>query len=238
MLPGLLASLALIAVHLFCHKLRFLDGLPRSRWLSAAGGISVAYVFLHLLPELAQGQREIEQHLPSLAQFLGHHSYLMAFVGLCLFYGAEQAVKRSRRSGQTDIPAPGVYWLHLFLFALYNMLVGYLLRDAQRDAEELALFCFAMGLHFLVTDYGLREHYKHRFAQSGRWVLCASILIGWITAEALTLPEVAPSLFTAVLGGGVIFNVLKEELPEERSSRFGAFLMGGVGYAAVLLSLA
>ena len=39
----------------------------------------------------------------------------------------------------------------------------------------------------------------------------------------------------AFLGGGVILNVLKEELPEERGSRFRAFAAGAAGYAAFLV---
>ncbi len=45
-------ALSLAAIHVFAGKLRFLDVTPRSRWLSAASGISVAYVFVHVLPEL------------------------------------------------------------------------------------------------------------------------------------------------------------------------------------------
>lgn len=41
----------------------------------------------------------------------------------------------------------------------------------------------------------------------------------------------------AFLSGGVILNVLKEELPEERASRFWAFALGGVAYAVILLAL-
>ena len=44
-LSALLAA-ALAAVHLFAGMLRFLDVRPRSRWLAAAGGVSVAYVFV------------------------------------------------------------------------------------------------------------------------------------------------------------------------------------------------
>ena len=44
----LTAAIALALVHLFAGKLRFLHVIPRSRWLSMAGGASVAYVFLHL----------------------------------------------------------------------------------------------------------------------------------------------------------------------------------------------
>jgi hypothetical protein len=55
------AALSLAFVHLFAGKLRFLDGLPRSRWLSLAGGVSVAYVFVHVLPDLSEGQETVEE---------------------------------------------------------------------------------------------------------------------------------------------------------------------------------
>ena len=41
----------------------------------------------------------------------------------------------------------------------------------------------------------------------------------------------------AFLAGGVVLNVMKEELPEERQSRFGAFLLGVAGYGGVLLAV-
>jgi hypothetical protein len=42
----------------------------------------------------------------------------------------------------------------------------------------------------------------------------------------------------AFLAGGIILNVLKEELPEERESRFSAFTAGTAAYAALLLGTA
>ncbi|HEY0971100.1 MAG TPA: hypothetical protein VGE02_09050 [Gemmatimonadales bacterium] len=59
----LLASVVLAAVHAAAPAMRFLQGTPRSIWLSIAGGVSVAYVFVHLLPELAEGQRHISRAL-------------------------------------------------------------------------------------------------------------------------------------------------------------------------------
>ncbi len=56
------AVLALLAVvHLTAGKMRFLGGTPRSVWLSAAGGISVAYVFVHVLPDLAEAQAAVAE---------------------------------------------------------------------------------------------------------------------------------------------------------------------------------
>ncbi len=42
-------------------------------------------------------------------------------------------------------------------------------------------------------------------------------------------------VLTAFLAGGIILNVLKEELPEERESRFGAFFVGSLLYSVLLL---
>lgn len=45
------------------------------------------------------------------------------------------------------------------------------------------------------------------------------------------------AILTAFLAGGVIMNVFKEKLPEERKSRFWPFFVGIVGYAALLLAI-
>ena len=48
---SLVSAILLALAHIFAGKLRFLEGTPRSAWLSAASGVSVAYVFVHLLPD-------------------------------------------------------------------------------------------------------------------------------------------------------------------------------------------
>jgi hypothetical protein len=55
----LLTVIAFVLVHVFGGILAFLSRTPRSVWLSVAGGVSVAYVFMHLLPELAEHQELI-----------------------------------------------------------------------------------------------------------------------------------------------------------------------------------
>ena len=52
----LLAAAGLAAVHVFSQRLRILDGVPRSRQLSIAGGMAVAFVILRLLLAVSQGQ--------------------------------------------------------------------------------------------------------------------------------------------------------------------------------------
>ena len=69
----------LCALHLFGGRLHFLTYVHRSKWLSFAGGALVAYVFLHLLPEVASAARAIGERVEaesSLAAFaIGAASY-------------------------------------------------------------------------------------------------------------------------------------------------------------------
>lgn len=240
LLVSLIAVLVLVAVHLFSGKLRFLEGNPRSVWLSIAGGISVAYVFVHLLPELAEDQQTIAKAVGEGLAFLDVHVYLVALLGLATFYGLDRLAKKSRqqrrKAGKEDSVGAGVFWIHINSFAVYNFLIGYLLlHRINPSVQALALFAFAMVVHFVVNDYGLREDQKGAYHRIGRWVISAGVLLGWLVGVLTEIPEATIAILTAFLAGGIIMNVLKEELPEERQSRFWAFALGIAFYAALLL---
>lgn len=235
-------AISLALIHLYSGKLRFLNTIPRSRWLSMASGVSVAYVFVHILPDLSEQQEAISQ-IGALG-FLEYHVYLLALLGLTVFYGLEQMVKESqRKQTQNKLDASntteaGVFWLHIASFAIYNTLIGYLLLHRETPGL-LSLFFFfvAMGLHFVVNDYGLREDHKRTYHQIGRWILAAAIIVGWVIGTATKISNAAIAVLFSFLAGSVIFNVLKEELPEERKSRFWAFAVGVAVYSALLLAL-
>lgn len=241
-LPALLA-VSLAAVHALAGRLRLLDRVPRSRWLSFAGGVSVSYVFVHLLSELGEHQEAFDGVGP-VAGLVDQHVYLLALVGFASFYGLERLAQRSRARRSTDGPnaetstTDGVFWLHTGSFALYNVLIGYLLvhREAPGVAS-LLFFAVAMALHFLVNDTGLRHHHRDAYDRIGRWSLALAVVVGWLLGTILTVRTLTVGALTAFLGGGVVLNVIKEELPEERESRFWAFAVGAAGYAALLLAV-
>ena len=234
-LASLLAALAMALVHLLSPRLDFLEGVPRNRWLSAAGGISTAYVFVHLLPELAHHQAEMFEGAELGAAEA--EIFLVALLGLMVFYGLEQLAKAHPAADDRHRALPDeAFWLHVGSFAVYNMIVGYLLpeRAEEGGAGGLAIYAFAMVLHFVVNDRGLFAHHGPRYHTTSRWMLAAAPFAGLGLAAVVELPEFALALVVAFLGGGVILNVLKEELPEERQSRFWAFALGAAGYAALL----
>ncbi|MFN3389337.1 MAG: hypothetical protein ACK40O_10425 [Allosphingosinicella sp.] len=237
-LSGLVAALFLV-IHVFAHRLRF-AAMPRSVWLSAAGGVAVAYVFIHLLPELAAHQRRFDDHTGGMLEAIETHSYLIALLGLAVFYGLERLIRRHRARGDVDSEeASGTFWIHLGAFAVYNLLIGYLLVHREEPGiEGLLLFGTAMALHLLVNDQGLRDHHGRAYHRRGRWILAGAPVAGWLLGLATEWPPLAVSALFAFLAGGVILNVLKEELPEDRESRFWAFAAGAAAYSALLLAVA
>jgi hypothetical protein len=235
-----LFAITLAMIHIIAARLRFLRETPRSRWLSLGSGVSVAYVFVHILPELSQSQETLQNKLDQSLAFLEHHVYLMALFGLAAFYGLERAANRSRQrnraTAQGDVTSTGVFWLHIGSFGIYNALIGYLLLHREEPGlGSLVFFTIAMGLHFIVNDYGLREHHKHTYDQIGRWILAVAIIIGWVLGSRTEISQAAIAVLFAFLAGGVVLNVLKEELPNERESKFWAFALGAGGYTALLL---
>ena len=256
-------AFGLALVHLYAGRLRFLDVVPRSRWLSLAGGVSVAYVFVHILPEVGAAADAIDESGTVLAA-VDRHVYLVTLAGFVVFYGLERFVRERAGAGDERNSSPddsrsgggstravrspggrepesspgGVFWLHTASFASYNALVGYLLlhREAPGVAS-LTLFFVAMALHFVVNDVGLRDHHGRVYHRYGRWILASAVLLGAAVGYATTVSEVVIALLFAFLAGGVILNVVKEELPAERRSRFWAFAVGAAGYSLLLLAV-
>ncbi len=202
----------------------------------------MAYVFMHLFPELHRGQEHLQEHVPWVEEFLEHHIYLVALLGLMVFYGLERSVvsekRKQAKEQQEQKSSQGVFWLHIGSFALYNAIIGYILYQREEDPTETALlFTIAMGLHFLVNDFGLLEHHRNNYKKYGRWVLVLALVAGWTVGYVKEVSETIVVILTAFIGGGVILNVLKEELPEERKSRYWAFALGAGLYTILLLSL-
>lgn len=229
-----------VLIHLFVGRLRFLETNPRSRWLSFSGGVAVAYVFLHVLPELGAHQAEFAQELRVAPVLAESAVYSLALAGLAMFYGLERAVKVGRSDARAagddgDDMGAAVLYLHLVTYGAFNMLIGYLLLHREGDgAWGLGLYFVAMALHFVTADFGMRQDSRAAYDRVGRWVIAAAVVLGWGLGLAVQLSQVLMGCLFAFLAGGIVLNVLKEELPEERKSYFLPFLVGVLLYAMLV----
>lgn len=166
--------------------------------------------------------------------------YLVSLSGLAIFYALERLARTSRGrrridSGEDKVE-PHVFWLHIVSFAVYNVLIAYLLLHREESGSwPLLMYFLAMSLHFFTNDFGLRQDQKDLYDHLGRWVIAAAVVLGWVIGAATTIPELYIGFLFAFLAGAVLLNVLKEELPEERKSSLWPFALGAAGFAALLL---
>jgi hypothetical protein len=250
-LGALALTVVLAGVHLLAPRVRRLPFLSEPATASFAGGVAVAYVFLHLLPEIAAGNERVGRALEDVVEptpLIELGIFLVAAAGFTVFYGLERLAERSgsprvptnpgggARNGALPEPPGGVFAVHVASFAAYNAVITYTMALRLRTGVAFAvLFTVAMGLHFVLTDRGMSEHYPRRFRGWGRLVLAGALIAGWLAA-AVRAPTstLVVSLLIAALSGSVLLNVFKEELPSDRGSKFRWFLAGLVLYALLL----
>ena len=130
-----------------------------------------------------------------------------------------------------------MFLVQLAFFAADGGLVTYTLATKwQVGAMPALLFAVAMGLHIFATDHVLAEHFPVRLTGRWRFALAGGALTGWLVAVAVQ-PTGTPLIntLTAFLGGAILLNVFIDELPPERHSSFGWFVLGLVAYTLLLI---
>jgi hypothetical protein len=239
-------SVALLfgAIFLFGSRVASRPGRRRyRRFLSFAGGISVGYTFVHVLPALGT-MRDIAVQSPTgFRGFFPEYSvYLWTMAGFLVFYGLETMVAGHRRGPENRVDggggaAPWQPWVHVAGFALYAWLLTYLMVWTGKSALALCLYGLAMGMHILPIACNLSSHYQAMYDRRGAFLLALASLAGWASGLALDIPRPILVNLVAVVAGGVILNASIAELPKEKEGRFWSFLAGAAVYSALLLIL-
>lgn len=229
----LAAALVLASVYVFGSRLRARS--HHRRWVSIAAGVSVATIFVDLLPEISESQAKFStgSHRGA-ALFPEQAIYLAAMLGFVLFYGLEYMVAAS--PSDEDEPSSVFLSLQIAAFALYSGLIAYLLvHNTWNDAPSLALYSLAMAFHLLLVDHSLARE-RHRLYESrGRWILAVAVMAGWAAGILTPIPEQWLARITGFVCGGVLMNTLVVELPEGRGGRLWPFVSAAAAYSLVLI---
>lgn len=231
-----------VLVHIFTNYIKFLSEEPKNMLMSLLSGGSIAYVFLHLVPELTHYQDVVRKaDLPQWLENIDYAAYVLTLIGIAFFYGINQLSERSQEKNRSRAnltrPSKIIFGLEISAFSLYNILIGYLLSDLSGDSLAAYLIYFIVfSFHFIANNRILHLTHEDLYTKAGRWILAFSVFLGWVLHETTDASELTIAWFSAFLTGGVILNIMNDELPAEKQSSFVSFAAGLI-FIALLLQL-
>jgi hypothetical protein len=234
-----------IAAALFATAFLFGDYIRPLKWLgfshraviSFGAGMSAAYVFVHLMPELAEARQVFAESISSVVRYEGMSVYLCALLGFLLFYGLETL--RTQREGTSEAEEDGRNLrLHVVGFVGYVGLMAYLaMRAPEETPTSQALYAIAIFAHLLGVNQEFRLEHGSLYGLRARLMLAGAAIAGWLIALAIELPRQVSTLLLAFISGAVIMNSMIMELPSEKEGRFVPFLAGAIIYGLILIPL-
>ena len=233
------AALVFAATFLVGGRVHPFRSLIRDRRsiLSFGAGMSAAYVFVHVMPELHGARRAFVESVSTTLRYEGMAIYFVALLGFLLFYGLEHQSNRLRDSGAEGAAGPA-FKLDISGFSAYVWLMAYLLVNHFGDSlVSIELYAIALAFHFLSLDHALRHEHGDAYERIGRFVLAGMALLGWGMGLLSALPDQVLALLVAFISGAIIMNSLIMELPAEKDGRFLPFMTGGLVYGLILLPL-
>jgi hypothetical protein len=230
--------------HILSNWVSLLNTLKTHGWISFSAGASVAYVFVHVFPEIGIYQQQIAEHAGHLqpVSFINQPLYLAALGGLCLLYLLD-TLETGFRDETSNTLQRDKYYMPLFsirgfLYFLYNIMIAYMI--TQRPGQGLiniTLVAIALMLHFVVINSRAHEAYGELFDRYIRWPAAGSLILGWILGITVNLPEALTVTVFSLIGGMITYIALKSELPQTEHRAPFHFLAGALIYALVVLAI-
>lgn len=215
----------LAIVHLSVKYYRKLMEEPRKPLLSFASGTSVGYITVHLLPDFHHVHTHFNEAI-DIQKYLEEYSlYIVATVGFLVFYTINHFVKvKTKGNKQEDI---FLFIVHMGAFFVYNSFLGYyLIRGLEQDLLTLLASTGVLVLHLMVNDVGIRSDHKHLYDPWGSTLLAIAVSAGWIVGYFTKVPTIVYGIWFGWLAGGILLNIIKDELPNESKGKLIPFVSG------------
>lgn len=205
----LLVAIIIGATHVVSPRVFGLRRHPE-RQVAFGKGLSVAYVFLHLIPSLDAGH-----------EVVGRRIYFVALLGFVIFYGLDTFFQPPKHTHPTK------YHAYLWIFFVYDGLLVFTLGLELPSTPILTLaFALSLALDVLNTDLELQEGYGARFVKSGRWILLVGVAGGYALSLVRHPHPLVVDILTAALAGVMMFHTSNGVFPVSKNNKFAAFLAG------------
>lgn len=205
------------------HCLRY-----RAEIISLVSGISVAYIFLSLLPELYEGVITTSRSL-----------FVFVLIGFATFHIVEKFIQFHVGKGRISEELHLNHSLGLFL---YDFSVGIVLANFLRMGFlEGILFFMAVLPHTALSNLSINRvhglhHHKEMIIESKpiKLFLAGASLYGVIMATTYSVSTKISHTLTGLVAGILLYVVIRETLPKDKEGNPLLFVIGVLLYSALI----
>mgnify|MGYP000217416860 CR=1 FL=1 len=240
-LLSLLGVLVLASVHMLCGKKKWWDFFEAHGWISFSAGASVAYVFIHVFPDISilqQQFRGIPSHEYN-GRFFSQPLYLTALAGICLPYlidTLELNYTNNDKKCHKQVHQ-SIFGVRKLFYTLYNMMLAYMIMNRHGEGVlNMNIIVIVLAMHFIVINANFKEMYNDLFKRYIRWFAVLGLIFGGILGKTVTVPDFIVAYIFSLLGGVITYTALKEELPKTSHRAPFHFLAGVVCFALLIMS--
>lgn len=201
-------------IHFFSENIRLGEGPRRHRIISFAAGISIAYLFLRLLPETYDAAPHLKQWV-----------FVFLLLGFAIFHVVEKVTYQhaNRENLLRELKE-----VHSVSFFFYYFTVGIVLRNLTRTSVlEGSLFLVPIAVHAALSTASLSEiHGEVRESLWARILLSLSTILGIAFAIMISIPVVVGNMLISLIAGALLYIIVKEFLPEKKKGQPIMFILG------------
>jgi hypothetical protein len=221
MVVGLILALTLSVVDFLTEGLFSKASPNKMKFISVSAGVSVSYIFLILLPEIYSRSITINRIL-----------FLAVLFGFGIFHIIEKYIRQ-------NFTGPALRKEHRLVHSstsfIYFFVVGFLLVKLSGTNSALAsiLLFVPIALHIIIDSLPRRHTKKHYL----RAFSASSPFLGAITASFFDVGTVGNVILLGMVGGALLYTVVRESLPRDREGKPLYFITGLLLFTVLILLL-
>ncbi len=206
-------------------NIRILKILQKSRinLISFAAGLSSAYLFLLLLPEVYQGSLILKQY-----------TYLILFIGFVSIHISEKYIYKhvDRKKIKEEVKA-----VHHITFFFYHFVIGIVLVTLLKQSlREGTLFFIPVWFHTAISSVALTEiHKKLKEKSLTKILLSLSAIMGITIALLAMIPAIVHYSLLSLITGSLMYIIVKDLTPRGKEGNVNMFILGVISYSLIII---
>ena len=220
MVVGHLLALTLSVADFFTEGLFSKTSKNKMKFISFAAGISISYIFLILLPEIYEGGLEYSR---------------LVFIAVLASFGVFHVIEKYIRQNFTGSDLRKEHILvHSGISFSYFFIVAFLLvKVAETSVLGSVLLFIPITLHIIIDSLPRRVTKNHYI----RALSASSALLGAIYATFVEIGELGNVILLGIIGGALLYTVIRESLPKDREGNPIYFSLGLLLFTVLILFL-